>query len=415
MDDDVQISAAAFIILCDAIKKKQRKRRRYWMTNLFKSRNIYSGSNLLNDLSLSRTGQFKNFCRISCEDFEYLIHLIGHKIAKQETTFRQPIPVKERLAVTLRFLATGDSYTSLMYLFKISKQSISTIVTEVCQALCDALKDYVKMPSTIEEWTQTSKIFEDVWHFPHCLAALDGKHIMLQAPIQSGSEYYNYKSFHSIVLLALVDGQYNFLFCDVGGQGRISDGGIFKNSLLWRKIEKRELPIPEPRILPGRQKRIPYVFVADDAFALHDNIMKPYSGLHDKGTPERIFNYRLSRARRIVENAFGILSAVFRVLRKPLLLEPEKARLVVLTTLYLHNFLRSGNSNQIYTPPGTFDSEEDGLLIEGTWRRDGNPENSFLPIRRLPRKSPLNAQQIRNELAEYFSSNGAVSFQDKYA
>ncbi|KAB0802188.1 hypothetical protein PPYR_04374 [Photinus pyralis] len=146
MDDDVQISAAAFIILCDAIKKKQRKRRRYWMTNLFKSRNIYSGSNLLNDLSLSRTGQFKNFCRISCEDFEYLIHLIGHKIAKQETTFRQPIPVKERLAVTLRFLATGDSYTSLMYLFKISKQSISTIVTEVCQALCDALKDYVKGP-----------------------------------------------------------------------------------------------------------------------------------------------------------------------------------------------------------------------------------------------------------------------------
>uniref|UniRef100_A0A1Y1KE69 Transposase Helix-turn-helix domain-containing protein n=1 Tax=Photinus pyralis TaxID=7054 RepID=A0A1Y1KE69_PHOPY len=145
MDDDVQISAAAFIILCDAIKKKQRKRRRYWMTNLFKSRNIYSGSNLLNDLSLSRTGQFKNFCRISCEDFEYLIHLIGHKIAKQETTFRQPIPVKERLAVTLRFLATGDSYTSLMYLFKISKQSISTIVTEVCQALCDALKDYVKV------------------------------------------------------------------------------------------------------------------------------------------------------------------------------------------------------------------------------------------------------------------------------
>ncbi|KAH9632488.1 hypothetical protein HF086_017036 [Spodoptera exigua] len=70
----------------------------------------------------------------------------------------------------------------------------------------------------------------------------------------------------------------------------------------------------------------------DKAFALNDYTLKPYGGTPERGSMERIFNYRLSRARRVVENAFGILSSVFRVLRKPLLLEPEKATKVVLTT-----------------------------------------------------------------------------------
>jgi len=82
---------------------------------------------------------------MSSADFEFLINLVGHRIGKKNTNYRDAIPVNERLAVALRFLATGDSYHSLMYTFKMSKQSISLIVPEVCAALIDALKDYLKV------------------------------------------------------------------------------------------------------------------------------------------------------------------------------------------------------------------------------------------------------------------------------
>lgn len=115
------------------------------MTRIFKNRKHYSGSDLLCDLSIENTGQFKNFCRMSSEDFQRLIELLGPKIQKKDTNFRECIPVKERLAITLRFLATGDSFTSLSYLFKVSKQSISTIVPEVCNAIVEALKDHIQV------------------------------------------------------------------------------------------------------------------------------------------------------------------------------------------------------------------------------------------------------------------------------
>lgn len=149
-DESIKIACAAFIVLFinAGISKPKRKlvrKRRYWMTELFKSRSRYSGSDLLSDLAIQDTGQFKNFCRLSSTDFEFIVSLIGPKIMKKNTNFRECIPVNERLAVTLRFLATGDSYTSLMYTFKISKQCISTIVTEVCEAIVNALKQHMKV------------------------------------------------------------------------------------------------------------------------------------------------------------------------------------------------------------------------------------------------------------------------------
>ena len=77
---------------------------------------------------------------MSPTDFEVLINLIGHEIQKNDTFYRKAISVQDRLAVTLRFLAMGDSYSSLQYLFKILKQSISLIVPKVCQALIEKLK-----------------------------------------------------------------------------------------------------------------------------------------------------------------------------------------------------------------------------------------------------------------------------------
>ncbi|KAF0710068.1 protein ANTAGONIST OF LIKE HETEROCHROMATIN PROTEIN 1-like [Aphis craccivora] len=100
---------------------------------------------MLRDLNNEPSGKFENFCRMSSSDFEYILNKIGPVITKLDTNMRKAIPAQERLAITLRFLASGDSFVSLSYLFKVSNQCISTIVREVCDALIKKFKDEIKV------------------------------------------------------------------------------------------------------------------------------------------------------------------------------------------------------------------------------------------------------------------------------
>ncbi|XP_045490097.1 uncharacterized protein LOC123690556 [Pieris rapae] len=184
-----------------------------------------------NDLLLEPSGQFDNFCRMTYTDFELLLSRISPIISKKDTDFREAIPAKYRLAITLRFLASGDSYKSLHYLFKVSVQIISKIIPEVCRAINKVLNDEIKLPLTAIGWIAIERGFRS--KFPHCVGSLDGKHIVIESPPHSVTEYYNNKKTFSIVLLALLDSNYKFIFVDIGSQGRISDGGVFNNSLLW--------------------------------------------------------------------------------------------------------------------------------------------------------------------------------------
>lgn len=236
--------------------------------------------------------------------------------------------------------------------------------------------------------------FENMWNFPNCLGALDGRHILFSAPISSGSYYHNYKGTDSIVLLALVDANYNFLYVNVGINGRVSDGGVFNACNLAQKLYNKSLDLPEPRALPGRAKKVPYVIVADDAFPLIENVMKPYPqrGLSQES---QIFNYRLSRARRMVECAFGILANRWRVLLQKIHLCPEKVELITLTCVVLHNFLVKECTR--YIDDGNF--EEPNHVLAQITNQGGNRSN-------------VRAREIRDEFKEYFSSpSGTVPWQ----
>lgn len=103
----------------------------------------------LNELVAEPSGEFHKFTRMSSTDFEYLLSQISSKVSKQDTQLREAIPTRIRLAVTLRYLATGDDFQSLHFLFKISPQLISKIIPEVCHALNEALKDEVKVRNKI--------------------------------------------------------------------------------------------------------------------------------------------------------------------------------------------------------------------------------------------------------------------------
>lgn len=259
-----------------------------------------------------------------------------------------------------------------------------------------------------------SKAFADTWNFPNCLGAMDGKHVNVKAPANSGSLYFNYKHTHSIILMALADASYKLMYINVGSPGRDSDGGVFLNCSLSQKLENNALCIPNATPLPNRRNPVPYVIVADDAFALKSYIMKPYA-MKNLSVSERIFNYRLSRARRVIENVFGIISTRFRVLRKTVELSPTKVQKIVFAVCILHNFLISRKqSAPIYAPRGTFDTENtDGTVTLGTWRNQ-NSSLEGLGKDNVPRNATTTAKNIREEFKEYFCREGEVAWQPNY-
>nr|XP_023013510.1 protein ALP1-like [Leptinotarsa decemlineata] len=248
---------------------------------------------------------------MSAVEVQFIINSVGPKIIKQDTTMRLAIPVYGRIMVTLRFLASGDSYSSLQYLFRIPVCTIGTIVKEVTLAIYEILKEpYLKFPNTKNEWLSTANSFDSRWNFPHCVGAVDGKHVSIQNPHNSGSHYFNYKGTYSIVLLAVADANYNLIYFDIGCNGRISDGEVFQNCSLSHGLEDGSIELLVPSPLPGRDKPVLFCFVADDAFPMKPYILKPYP-FQNQPAPNRIINYRLSRARRIIENVFGIMANKF--------------------------------------------------------------------------------------------------------
>lgn len=134
------VAAAAFLIL---IKRKKRKHR--WWTRQLYIRNYTEQNAFFEKLLADDEALFKNFSRMSSDDFNYLLQKVSPIISKCDTNYRDAIPAKVRLLLTLRFLASGDSYESLKYLFKIAPCTISKIVPEVCQALIEALKAEIKV------------------------------------------------------------------------------------------------------------------------------------------------------------------------------------------------------------------------------------------------------------------------------
>lgn len=106
---------------------------------------------------------------------------------------------------------------------------------------------------------------------------VDGKHVRIVPPPNSGPFYYNYKKTFSIVLFAIVNANYEFLLIDVGTNGRISDGGIIEKTHFYDKLKNNQLIIPKSEIVPGTSRNLNYVFIWDDAFTLRPDFMKPFS------------------------------------------------------------------------------------------------------------------------------------------
>lgn len=138
-------------------------------------------------------------------------------------------------------------------------------------------------------------MFESKWNFPHCLGVVNGKHVSIICPPKSCSYYYNYKGLYSLVLMVIVNANYEFILCDFGTNGRISDGGIFENTTFYDKLKNNKLHIPPISKYEDSKNVLPYVFIDDEAFSLKPNFLKPFSQ-NELNYEHKVFNYRLSRA-----------------------------------------------------------------------------------------------------------------------
>ncbi|KAL0818776.1 hypothetical protein ABMA28_008103 [Loxostege sticticalis] len=260
--------------------------------------------------------------------------------------------------MTLRFLATGMVLEDLKFTCAIASYTLEGIIMETCEAIIEKLKENIAVPRSSEGWKMIAKEFETRWNFPNVIGAVDGKHVRIQKPYNSRSYYFNYKQTHT--------------------NGRISDGGVLKNTEFWSKFTRSDncLNLPEQSELPSTNKKKPYVLIGDEAFQLTPNFMK-------------IFNYRLSRdtarARNVVENAFGILSSRFKILKR----SSEK---------YIRN-------NDV-----DFENINTGEVRPGSWRTESQ---ELIPTPRLRGNSTIEAKAVRDEFCEYFNTTGAVPWQNR--
>ncbi|KAJ0169394.1 hypothetical protein K1T71_014981 [Dendrolimus kikuchii] len=130
-----------------------------------------------------------NELKFQPEDFKNYFFFFFKSADKHTYFMRNSISAHERLSVTLRFLATGRCYEDLKF---------------------------SAFPTSEGEWKEIAKMYEERWNFPHCLGAIDGKHTAIVPPANSGSYFYNYKGQHSVVLMAIVNAKYRFVYIDIG-------------------------------------------------------------------------------------------------------------------------------------------------------------------------------------------------------
>ncbi|XP_071578889.1 uncharacterized protein [Temnothorax nylanderi] len=350
--------------------------------------------NLFQELKNDEEMFFK-YTRMNIQHFNKLLNMLECYLVKRT---KRALPPEQRLLITLRYLATGNSTSNIAFSFRVGQSTVRKLIKEVCPIITNKLRPIYLTCPTEEQWKNISDGYWNQWNIPNCFGAIDGKHILLRCPPNSGSLYFNYKKQFSIVLMAISDHLYRFSLVDIGAYGGNSDGGVFESSNIGKNLNNG-LNLPTSlAYLPGSNISMPGFFIADAAFPLCTRIMKPYSGknLTEK---QRIYNYRHSRARRTVESAFGIYANRWRVFHTAISMLPETADLITIASVCLHNYVM-------------YEEQKDGLK---EYSQEVELETSqWLDVQNTSSTSTRSAITQRDILSEYFVSSGQVDFQYEY-
>ncbi len=148
----------ALVLLAEGNDTKLRKNRHCWVRSWISARKEQGYfDQLLPELQVTDTKAYQEFMRM---DFQLLVNELSERLHKQDTTMRESIKPEEMCCLTIRYLATGESFRSLEYQFRISRHTISRIVTDVCRALFEIMgPKYLAVPSGYEAWNKISENF----------------------------------------------------------------------------------------------------------------------------------------------------------------------------------------------------------------------------------------------------------------
>lgn len=327
--------------------------------------------------------KFRENFRVNRCTFNYILS-VCEGMKRQDTVMRKAISLDKRVAIALYRLATSAEDRTVANLFGVSRSSVNLIFREFCDVVVQCLEArLIRFPRT-REMKEHLRQFAAITGFPQCVGALDGCHIEVCPPKEHATDYYNYKGWYSSILFAVVDHRYRFMYVNVGSPGKNHDAAVFESSRL-PKVLSSELFQLEAKNVEGVS--VCPVLLGDQAFPLQYHLMKPFSRAGPVGSPSRVFNYRLSSARRVVENAFGRLKARFRIMHKGLEVDIDNVNRIIRACCVLHNICEE------------LQDQCDITWMEDVVRQDTSRPQ---PVCRSRREEPLGVA-VRDALAKHFS------------
>ena len=255
----------------------------------------------------------ENF-RMSQATFMYVCDELRTTTEKKDTEMRKCIPTKQRVALTLWYLATNADYRTIGHLFGVSKSTVCIVTKEVCAAIVNVLlPKYIRVP-TGDELKKVVEGFRDGLGFPQCAGVVDGTHIPIVSPEKCPADYYNRKGWHSIIMQGMVNNVGHFTEVYIGWPGRVHDARVFVNSTLYTKGQNGTLFPDWKQTICGEE--VPLLVLGDPVYPLLPWLMKAFPNNGSLSSQQKMFNYRLSKARVVVEHAYGRLKGRWRCLLK---------------------------------------------------------------------------------------------------
>ena len=328
MRRQTQLCLMVMLLLCSASLSEKsisvvwvKERSSHWWDQVVLS--TFSSSDWLTNFQMSKA------------TFEFLCHRLESSVIKQDTVMRKAVPVDKRVALALWILATGADYRTVGHLFGVSKSTVCVVTKEVCASIVSTLlSEYVKFP-TGSSLTDIVDGFYSQHGFPQCVGAVDGPHIPIISPHECPSDYYNRKGFHSVILQGTVDHRGLFTDVYVGWPGRVHDARVFANSSLYRRGQQNNL-LPNRSVVLGGSN-VSLVLLGDPAYPLLPWLMKAFVNNGRLTSQQKLYNYRLSKARVAVEHAYGRLKGRWRCLLKRLDVDVVDVPELVAACYVLHN------------------------------------------------------------------------------
>ena len=284
---------------------------------------------------LMNAKQFKESFRMQRGTYQQLVDQLRPYLQKENTVLRFSIPVEKRIGCALYLLGSTCELRTAAHLFGIGKSTAAYILHDFCEVLVHLhFTRVIKFPSTLQEIELTTNAFLENHGYPMCLGAVDGTHIRIQAPIGAETDYFNFKKYHSVIMLAVVDAHLKFTYVNVGAPGRCNDASVYSRSTL---MEILQLPIYAQHNLNINNTIIQPHLIGDSAFPLSKTLMKPYPERTRPPPDQSLFNYRLSHCRCTVEQSFGSLKNRFRCLYKKLEYDIDNSKTIIKALCILHN------------------------------------------------------------------------------